>query len=133
MASLRLSCMLLTTSFAGILAAGAASAQTAAQFSAGITVNAGVLAIAAGPDGNLWFTEAQANQIGRITPAGDVTEFSAGISPASGPDGIVAGPDGNLWFTEATGNRIGRITAAGVVTEFPVPTATSTPISIAAG
>ena len=30
--------------------------------------------ITAGPDGNLWFTEAAAT-IGRITPAGTVTEF----------------------------------------------------------
>ena len=31
--------------------------------------------IAAGPDGNLWFTEFATNQIGRITPAGTITEF----------------------------------------------------------
>ena len=31
--------------------------------------------IAAGPDGNLWFTENAANKIGRITTAGVVTEF----------------------------------------------------------
>ena len=32
--------------------------------------------ITAGPDGNLWFTEHDANKIGRITPSGAVTEFS---------------------------------------------------------
>src|SRR5262245_18799499 len=62
--------------------------------------------ITRGPDGNLWFTEADANRIGRITPAGVVTEFSAGITPNSQPSGITAGPDGNLWFTEA--GKIGR-------------------------
>jgi streptogramin lyase len=30
--------------------------------------------IAAGPDGNLWFTEPN-GKIGRLTPLGDVTEY----------------------------------------------------------
>ena len=33
-------------------------------------VPAGLTGIAAGPDGNMWFTEENANLIGRITPAG---------------------------------------------------------------
>ena len=74
--------------------------------------------ITAGPDGDLWFTEQQANQIGRITPTGQVTEFSAGITPGSGPYGITAGPDGNIWFTESNASQIGRITSTGQVTEF---------------
>src|SRR5262245_9317584 len=57
--------------------------------------------ITRGPDGNLWFTEADGNRIGRITPAGVVTQFSAGLTPNSQPAEITAGPDGNLWFTEA--------------------------------
>src|SRR5690242_9029281 len=52
-------------------------------------------AIAAGPDGNLWFTND--DSIGRITPAGVVSTFT---DPSIGsPSGIAAGPDGNLWFT----------------------------------
>ncbi len=88
------------------------------EFSAGLTPGASPSGITAGPDGNLWFTEANANQIGRITPAGVVTEFSAGITPGAGLSGITAGPDGNLWFTEYDGNRIGRITPKGKVKEF---------------
>src|SRR5260370_40257989 len=34
-----------------------------------------IYCITAGPDGNVWFTQPQANQIGRITPSGAVTEF----------------------------------------------------------
>jgi virginiamycin B lyase len=34
------------------------------------------LEIAAGSDGNLWFTEELGDRVGRITPAGRVTEFS---------------------------------------------------------
>ncbi len=88
------------------------------NFSAGITPNSGPDGIAAGPDGNLWFTENAGGRIGRITPSGTITEFSAGITPNSAPDGITAGPDGNLWFTENFGGRIGRITPSGTVTEF---------------
>src|ERR1700691_3444743 len=31
--------------------------------------------IAAGPDGNLWFTEGEWSKVARITPSGQVTEF----------------------------------------------------------
>jgi streptogramin lyase len=104
------------------------------EFTAGITSGSIPEGIAAGPDGNLWFTEFGGNRIGRITPAGVVTEFSAGITSGSSPAGIAAGPDGNLWFTEFSGNRIGRITPAGVVTEFSTGiTSNSGPIGIAAG
>jgi hypothetical protein len=87
------------------------------------------LEIAAGPDGNLWFTEAGRNRIGRITTAGVLTEFSAGISPGGEPEGIAVGPDGNLWFTEIAGNRIGRLdlaqTAADTTTTLRTSTATA--------
>ena len=94
------------------------------EYSAGISPSAFPAYITAGPDGNLWFTEVNANKIGRITTDGVVTEFTAGITPFSGPTGITAGPDGNMWFTEQAdsngnfGGRIGRITPDGVVTEF---------------
>ncbi len=65
--------------------------------------------ITAGPDGNLWFAEADSNKIGRISPSGSITEFPI-PTPQSGPLGITAGPNGNLWFTEYFGNKIGRIT-----------------------
>ncbi len=74
--------------------------------------------IAAGPDGNLWFTKTGQNKIGRITTGGVATEFPIPTA-GSEPSLITAGPDGNLWFTEAT--QIGRITTGGVVTEFPIP------------
>ena len=101
-----------------LLAAAAAGVGRAGAQPAG-PVLASPADIAAGSDGNMWFTEPGANRIGRITPTGVVTEFSAGISRRSLPLGIAAGPDGNLWFTETGfcseegcvgGNRIGRIT-----------------------
>jgi uncharacterized repeat protein (TIGR01451 family) len=69
--------------------------------------NPGLAGIAAGPDGNLWFTESQTNLIGRMTPAGVVTEFPV-PTENSNPFGIAAGSDGNIWFAENEGNKIGR-------------------------
>jgi len=81
------------------------------------------LAITAGPDGNLWFTEIGrvGSSIGRISTAGKITEFplpSANTFPSS----ITAGPDGNLWFTVIGTNNgpseIGVITPQGKIHEF---------------
>jgi streptogramin lyase len=96
------------------------------------TANSAPATIVTGPDGNLWFTEANGDKIGRITTAGVVTEFAVPTA-ASGPTGIAVGPEGNLWFTEANAAQIGRITTAGVVTEFHLPTAGYKPVSITAG
>jgi len=79
------------------------------------------LGITRGPDGNVWFTEAGGNAIGRITPSGKITTFHL-PSPDRGPQLITAGPDGNLWFVEFNVNRIGRITPSGKLTEFRAPT-----------
>jgi virginiamycin B lyase len=92
-------------------------------------------AIAAGPDGNLWFTEgamtgptgspdgAPPGRIGRITPRGQIADFV--LPDAQGyPTSIAAGPDGNLWFTEfdtAGPSHIGRITPTGTISEFALP------------
>ncbi len=82
------------------------------------------LAITAGSDGNLWFTEILQNggsSIGRITTSGKITEFplpSANTFSSS----ITAGSDGNLWFTETGSHggpsKIGVITPQGKIREF---------------
>ena len=95
------------------------------------TAHSGLSAITRGPDGNFWFTEAEGNRIGRITPAGVVTEFP--LRTAGSPVGIAAGPDGNLWFAEFVSGAIGRISPSGNITEFPLPQSNSGPFSIAAG
>ena len=64
------------------------------------------------------FTDAANDEIGQITPSGQVMEFPTGITAATEPVAITAGPDGNLWFTEAGIDQIGRITPAGQVTQF---------------
>ena len=119
-----------------LASAAGAAAPTITEYRAGITSGSGPQWIAAGPDGNLWFTERSGNRLGKITPAGVVTEYSAGITAGSGPGAIVAGPDGNLWFTEThyPGDQVGKITPAGVVTEYRRGiTASGFPFDIAAG
>ena len=74
----------------------------------------------AGPDGNVWFAETNANRIGRITPEGSIEEFPV-PTPSSGVLSLTAGGDGNVWFTEALASKIGRITPSGKITEFTVP------------
>jgi virginiamycin B lyase len=77
---------------------------------------AGLDGITAGPDGNLWFTEASADRVGNInTTLTTINEFSTGITAGAAPAGIATGPDGALWFTESGLNKIGRITTAGTV------------------
>ena len=80
-------------------------------------VNSYPVGITAGPDGALWFTETDGNEIGRITTAGAISEWALPHAN-SRPRGIAAGPDGALWFAEYGGNRIGRITTAGAISEI---------------
>jgi virginiamycin B lyase len=82
--------------------------------------------IAAGPDGNVWYTSAFRRTIGRVTTDGAITEFPVPL-PATDPlnpdglgaSGIVAGRDGNLWFGLYWRNRLGRITPRGEITVLP--------------
>ena len=88
--------------------------------------------IAAGLDGNMWFTDPCQNRIARITTEGKVSEFRV-LSRDAFVKGIVAGPDDNLWFTETNTGRIGRITPRGEVREFDGPTDSALPSGIVVG
>ena len=95
------------------------------------------VAITAGPDGKLWFTDDTDNpapdRIGRITTSGTVNEFDLPIGH-SRPQGIAPGPDGNLWFAEiGSPQEIGKITTSGTITEFPVPCTCGAPYDIGPG
>jgi hypothetical protein len=83
--------------------------------------------LALGWDGALWFTEPSADQIGRITLAGDITEFPAEGQPTS----VTPAFDAGVWFTAAKGS-IGRIALDGTVTTFDAGAA-SKPDDIALG
>jgi virginiamycin B lyase len=95
------------------------------------TPDAGLLRLAVGPDGGVWFLECKIHAVGRITMDGQITEFP-GLDMAAGP-GIAIGPDGAVWFTSFDGNRIERMTLDGQVTGYAVPTEKSNPYHIVAG
>jgi virginiamycin B lyase len=66
--------------------------------------------ITAGPDGNVYAADADAqNLIAMINPAAHtVTDFTV---PTTGADpwGIAQGPDGNIWFTEASVGKVAML------------------------
>ena len=97
------------------------------------TPNSGPRQITLAADGNMWFTESNANQIARLNADGTITEFvvpSAFASPehiaaasnaAADEDGEGdASGKGALWFTEPSGfpDGIGRATTKGKFKEF---------------
>ena len=82
------------------------------------TTSRGIVGMAVGADGAVWFTESERGRIGRITMQGQVTEFI--LSDGQHPNRIAAGPDGALWYTEWR-DRVGRITTEGLVTEYTLP------------
>jgi virginiamycin B lyase len=64
--------------------------------------------IAAGSDGNLWFTETKGYGEGNVwktTTGGSMTA----IAVKGWAAGITAGPDGNMWFTEDLDSLIGKV------------------------
>ena len=77
---------------------------------------------ALGPDGALWFTEQEANKLGRLDPpTGKITEFPL-RTPHSGPHGLVADGAGNIWYTGNYAGLIGKLDPhTGNITEYPMP------------
>ncbi len=97
----------------------AASATTIKEFP--LSASSDPLGIAAGPDGNLWFTDGgTTSAIGRVTPAGVIKEFTGPFKSTGKPADITLGPDGNMWFTTtgSPANAIGKVTPSGQVTEY---------------
>jgi streptogramin lyase len=86
-----------------------------------------------GPDGAMWFSDANVHAVGRMTTDGTYIEFSVPQQPLGVIFGLTAGPDGNIWFADYTDNQIGRLTPSGVLTRFPVPAPGYGPQQIAAG
>ena len=94
--------------------------------------NTTIASIVTGPDGNLWFSEANSllwhgepygAPIGRLSLAGVYWNFSLGGDMTSADSNVIAGPDGNLWFigSSATTVFVGRIEPATLeLTQFPL-------------
>ncbi len=95
------------------------------------TGGSGPEGITPGPDGNIWFTEFNTGQVGRLVPPTTSTQGSPPVDidefplPAgSNPIGIAAGPDGNLWVAVSAGanGSVVRMNTSGQITgTFPTP------------
>ena len=95
------------------------------------TANAAPTGITSAADGSVWFTERNANKVGRLAANGVLTEYAVPTA-ASAPDQITAGADGYVWFTERYGGKIGRISqSGGAITEFALPGVGDYPTTIA--
>lgn len=75
--------------------------------------------------GNIWFTELNANDIGRLDPVtGALRQYpltTGKNAPALDPYGITIDPSGNIWFTEASVSHLGRLDpTTGAVRYYPV-------------
>ena len=89
--------------------------------------------------GNLWFTELNANRIGKLDPTKAKSLTSNGITeyelphPNSKPHYLTIAKDGMIWFTEGE-NRIGSLDPKdGAVKEYDIPTPHSEPHQITEG
>jgi streptogramin lyase len=95
------------------------------EFDVDISDDSTIADIAGGPDGNVWFTDANA-RIGRITPAGDVTFYDVPGNYDVKKVNRIAAVGDDLWFTVMSYNSdqssydlahsLGRITTDGEIT-----------------
>jgi streptogramin lyase len=131
------------TSNIGRIPTSAAGGATGTAFP--VTSGGAPLAIVAGPNGNLWFTEqlgapGTGGTIGEMTTAGTIvgeTQVNA-VTTTVGLDGLAVGPDVTasstaLWFTEQSTGVVGKMDpTTHVPTEFQI-TGTAHPTAITAG
>src|SRR5262249_15099262 len=101
-----------------------------------VTKTGGAFGIAPDAQGNLWFAQEGANQVGVFSPATDISIEQAVPTSTAGPIGVAQGPDPNLAFTEfgngAPGYKIGTIdSTTGQITAKAVLTAAAQPYYIA--
>jgi streptogramin lyase len=105
--------------------------------------------VAPGPDGNIWFTEPNANKIGRLLLVKhgkkqsqfdvntSITTFDVPTAFA-GLASITKGPGNDLWFGEDFAGQIGQATldttGNPTITEYPLPAgANAHPVGITTG
>ncbi|WP_246196304.1 virginiamycin B lyase family protein [Aquisphaera giovannonii] len=75
--------------------------------------------IAAGPDGNLWFSDVQNGEIGTFNVTSHATTYLTLPAAGASPNGLVASAvDGAVWYADATGS-VGRIIQGTQLTITP--------------
>ena len=82
--------------------------QTENCYTTGLPSGALIYGVAAGPDGNIWFTVTNfsgSSGIANVNPStGNITFYTTGMNSGAQPYSIVAGSDGNMWFTDVNNN-----------------------------
>jgi virginiamycin B lyase len=118
----------------GAVPAQAALTPTISSFAASepLASETGPYSIAAGSDGQLWFTDPYAHQIGRMTTDGRLT-LQAPVPSTWFSYGIAAGSDGAMWFVSQNPSSISRIDAAGSVLTKDLGSPTANPTHIVGG
>jgi virginiamycin B lyase len=69
--------------------------------------------LAISPDGAIWFTDPEANRIGRLSPVRRSLDYFNVPTARSGPAGIAIAPDGTIWFTEHAADKIAELVPPG--------------------
>jgi streptogramin lyase len=124
----------LALAICGAVPAQAALTPTVTSFPASDppAAETGPYSIAAGSDGQLWFTDPYAHQIGRISVDGRIT-LQAPVPPTQFQYGIAAGSDGAMWFVSEDPSSISRIDEAGNVLTKNLASALAQPMHITSG
>ena len=78
------------------------------------------IAIAAGPDGSVWFTIDHADAIGRLRD-GHVERLPVSNRSIE-PLGLAVAADGSAWYTDPAARAITRVSSAGDVERFVLDT-----------
>lgn len=78
----------------------------------GITANASLYDAVDGPDGRIWFTEFEGDNLAAVTTSGTVSEYPMGA--LSQPCGVTVGPDSNIW-TAGYGSKIEKVSTSGTI------------------
>jgi streptogramin lyase len=92
---------------------------------------------ATGPDGNVWFADAAAPAIDRVTTDGTLNPVTVGMNVGAKPAFIARGPGASLWFTDDSETKpsIGMVDLSGAtptITEYELLPGTK-PAQIALG
>ncbi len=116
----------LTQNFIGrVTAAGTVTLFPVSSYSSDTGLS---YSLAAGSDGNLWFTE-QLNRewvLGRMTPNGVITQFPLGLNSANWAADVADGSNGSLVLTDQSLLHLReldviRVSTAGDMTPYKIP------------
>src|SRR5262249_3163559 len=77
-------------------------------------------AVAAAPDGAVWFTIEMSDAIG-LWHHGKIERLAKGTQNLE-PIGLAVAADGSAWYTDATARVIARISQSGAISTFPLST-----------